>query len=302
MTELEFITTNPRSYGNGNANLLVSSSVTGSENTPIPPFTIQGITIPFASLEGTSVLSALKEVEALRFQFTDGDITTNIVGRQKKDGYFYFRTEPLVINAIPPLTGGEYVFPAAEFIFKPYVELNYFNSDYNPLINNSNESKLNVVRQIVDRVSSQAVPTNLIAILSSSAEPAQVQNCSYTKASIINGRYEGTKETDRNIPGNDPAIGLASFKSSIHPGDSDTATIKAIQLSDRDIVNVSFDSQITGTHPNKSFQTFPAVNNFIFVPNKAGNRFSKAANSKVYSTDKNQVYVTDEFGKVITVE
>lgn len=303
MTELEFITTNPRSYGAGNANLLVSSSVSGSNDIPIPPYTIQGLTIPFSSLEGVNVLSPLKEVEAIRFQFSPGDITAQVIGRQKKDGYFYLKTEPIVINEIPSANvANEYVFKGAEFIFKPYFEINFFNNDYNPLQNNTNESKVNVVRQVVDRVSSQATPTNLNAILSQSAEPAQIQNCSYTKSSIILGRYEGTKETDNNIPGNLPAQGLVRFKSEIYPIDSDVTTIKQTQLSDREVVVSLFDSQISGSHPNKAYQSFPAIGNYVYSPGEIGNSFTKVANSKIYSIDKNRVYSTDEFGQVIQIQ
>ena len=70
MTLQEFITTPPTNYGAGNVNLLVSSSISGSEDIPIPPYTIQGLTVPFNSKNSKNVLSALKEVEAIRFQYT----------------------------------------------------------------------------------------------------------------------------------------------------------------------------------------------------------------------------------------
>ena len=43
MTLQEFIETRPQSYGRGNINLLYSSSVSGSDDVPIPPFHIQGL-------------------------------------------------------------------------------------------------------------------------------------------------------------------------------------------------------------------------------------------------------------------
>lgn len=303
MTLQEFITTPPTNYGAGNVNLLVSSSVSGSEDIPIPPYTIQGLTVPFNSKNSKNVLSALKEVEAIRFQYTGGEKVVNVVSRQKKDGYFYIGTQPLVIGAIPDIDSlGEYVFYSAEFIFKPYFEISYFNNDYNPVINNTNESRTSYIRQVVDRVSSQAIPTNLTAVISQSAEPAQVQNDSYTRNSIIIGRYEGTKETDKNIPGNSPAVGLVSFKASEHPSDSDTSTIRNIQLSDREIQNLYFDSRISGSHPNKVFQSFPNSGSFIYKFDDQSNRYSKVSNTKIFSIEKNKVYTTNEYGGVTLVQ
>ena len=302
MTELEFSTTSPRLYGEGNINLLVSSSVSGSERVPIPPYTIQGLTIPFTSQNEVNVKSALQQVESVTFQYTGGDVKVQILSSQKRNGYFYLQTDPVKVNSIPTLSGGDSVFSSAEFIFAPYFQISYYNNDYNPLINNSNNSKVNSIRQVVDRRSSQAIPTNLPAILSSSAELAQVQNCSYTKASTINARYDGTKETSRNIPGNEPAVGLRSFKAENYPLNSDTTTIKNTQLSDRIIQTLYFNAKISGSHPNKTLQTFPSGSSFIYVFETTGSSYSKAANLKVYSTDKNQVYITNEFGQVIGTE
>lgn len=303
MTLQEFITTPPTNYGTGNVNLLVSSSVSGSEDVPIPPYTIQGLTIPFNSKNSIDVLSALKEVEAIRFQYTGGEKVVNVLSRQKKDGYFYIGTEPLIIGAIPDIDSSEeYVFYSAEFIFKPYFEIAYFNNDYNPVINNTNVSRRNYIRQIVDRVSSQAIPTNLTAIISQSAEKAQLQNDSYTRKSIIRGRYDGTVESDNNIPGNSPAVGLVSFKASEHPSDSDTSTIRNIQLSDREVEDLYFNSEISGSHPNKVFQSFPNSGSFIYKFEEETNRYAKVSNSKVFSIEKNKIYRTNEYGGVTLVE
>ena len=132
MTELEFISTNPTSYGSGNTNLLISSSVSGSEDTPIAPFTIQGMTVPFNSKAGTDVVSALKETEVLKFEFQGTIVESRIIARQKKSGYYYFRLTPVVVNQLPPLNiESDYEFVDSEFIFKPYFETDFFNNDFN---------------------------------------------------------------------------------------------------------------------------------------------------------------------------
>ena len=87
MTELEFISTSPLEYGgNVNANLLISSSVVnpGVDNTPQAPFTLVGMTVPFQDDQETKLVSALKEIDELRFNFTGGVITTKIINRKTK--------------------------------------------------------------------------------------------------------------------------------------------------------------------------------------------------------------------------
>ena len=75
MTLEEFIETNPSSYGTGNMNLLYSSSVSGSNNIPIAPFHLQGLSIPFSSKNSVNVTAALKEVQTFRFDYPTGQLT-----------------------------------------------------------------------------------------------------------------------------------------------------------------------------------------------------------------------------------
>lgn len=320
MTLQEFIETRPQSYGAGNANLLYSSSVSGSDDTPIAPFVLQGLTIPFTSQEGVNVAAAFKEVEEFKFQYPTGTVTAKITGRQKRSEYFYFTFEEVTVNSLPTTIGGsgEYLYPDSEFVFIPYTTLTFNNNDYNPLINNSEGSKLNSKARKVDRFADAAVPTNIQAIISQSAAFAEIQNCSYTKIGIINSKYNGTKATIAGpiteynkqiltsrvvanaIPGNNPAQSYKEFQGSIHSNDATTSTIKAINQSDRDIAGIFFNSVITGTHPNKTFPNFPSSGSFLYEENK--NKLVRLVNSKIYSIDKGQVFTTNEFGGVITVE
>lgn len=320
MTLQEFIETRPQSYGRGNANLLYSSSVSGSEDTPIPPFTLQGLTVPFTSQEGINVAAAFKEVEEFKFEYPTGIITAKITGRQKRNEYFYFTFEEVVVDTLPTEidNGGNTIYQDSEFVFIPYTTLIFNNSDFNPLINNSEGSKLNSNTRKVDRFADAATPTNLQAIISESAAFAEIQNCSYTKIGIINGRYNGTKATpagpiteynksilttrvvNNSIPGNNPAQSYKEFQGSLHTDDSTTATIKAINQSDREIKGVFFNSEISGSHPNKTFPNFPSSGSFLYT--EEGNKLVRIVKSKVYSIDKGQVFTTNEFGGVVTIE
>jgi hypothetical protein len=309
MTELEFINTDPRTYGGANnANLLISSSVVnpGVDNTPVAPFYIQGLTIPFYDENGLNLQPTLKEVEEFRFDFTEGVVQSRVLDRQKRTGWYFFRIEQVVINTLPPVsatvgigTPAEqdiYTYTDSNFIFIPYISLGFINNDYNALLNNAVKPKPNSVAQVVDRSSDSANPTNLQAVINLTATPADVQNCSYTKAGIINARYNGSKLTSGSIPGDDPALGLREFEGSIHSAGSDVQTIKNINLADRNVQTLYFNAFVSGSHPNKTVQTFPSGSNYIYQGQ--GNRFVRLVDRKIYSIEKGEVYITDQLGVV----
>jgi len=313
MTELEFISTSPLEYGgNVNANLLISSSVVnpGVDNTPQAPFTLVGMTVPFQDDQETKLVSALKEIDELRFNFTGGVITTKIINRKRRNGYFYLRLEPLVFDTLPPIietlavgTPAEqdiYRFDESEFIFKPFFEISFANNDFNPLMNTSNDNKLNSVRQVVDRVSDAANPTNLQAILALTAQPAQIQNCSYTKAGIVNARYRGTKLTSGSVEGNDPALSFKEFDGSIHLLDSNNSTIAGIDDTKRDIQTIYFNPILTGSNPNKHEQNFPELTSILYQ--EEDKRFVRVSNKKVFIVETATVLTMGEVGKVALVE
>ena len=318
MTLQEFIAQRPQSYGNGNANLLYSSSVSGSDNTPVAPFHLQGLTIPFTSQEGTNVAAAFKEVTNINFDYKTGTVEAKITGRQKRNEYFYFTFEEVVVNSLPETIGDSTVYNDSEFVFVPYATLAFNNNDYNPLINNSEGSKRNSKSQKVDRSTDAVNPTNLQAILAQTAEAAELQNCAYTKTGLINGRYNGTKTTSagsvnisnkslltsfvssNTIAGNNPAQAYKLFEGSTHSDDADTATIKGINQSDRKLTKVFFQSVISGSHPSKIFPSFPSTGNLVYI--EEGNSLISLVNSKVYSIDKGQVFTTNQLGEVTLVE
>lgn len=311
MTEIEFTNTKPSAYGGAvNANLLISSSVSGSKNTPQPPFAIVGISIPFQDDNNIKLESALKEVTELRFDFTEGVVTPKVLERQRRDGFFYLRLQKTFVNSLPPVidtlaagTAAEqdiYRYDDSEFVFVPFFEIGFNNNDSNPLINNSNRSKTNAIRQVVDRTSDAANPTNLDAILTQTAQPAQVQNCSYTKSGLINGRYLGTKLTSGSVVGNDPAISFREIGASIHLLDASPTAIRNINDNARLVKQVYFNPLLSGSHPNKAVQTFPSGSNFLYE--EQSRRFIRLASKKVYIVEKDQVITTDESGVAISVD
>jgi hypothetical protein len=81
-------------------------------------------------------------------------------------------------------------------IIEPYITLpNYYNSDYNPLINNILVDRLSAKFQDVDYSTGIATPTNFGVIISGSAVKAAVQDSNYSSKRVIIPRYEGSKST-----------------------------------------------------------------------------------------------------------
>jgi hypothetical protein len=85
-------------------------------------------------------------------------------------------------------------------IFEPYITTpNYYNSNYNPLINNVDEYRLSTVYQDVDYSTGITTPTNFGLLISGSALKAAVQDSNYTTKRHILPRYEGSKSTSQYL-------------------------------------------------------------------------------------------------------
>ena len=67
------------------------------------------------------------------------------------------------------------------------------NSDYNPIISNAIENRDSSIRQVSDRNQVTTSPANIQALLSGSADAAQIPDSNYTSVGITNSRYEGSK-------------------------------------------------------------------------------------------------------------
>jgi hypothetical protein len=85
-------------------------------------------------------------------------------------------------------------------IFEPYIALpNYYNSNYNPLINNAELERLSSTYQAVDYSSGITTPTNYLQLISGSAVKAAVQDSNYSSKRITLPRYEGSKSTSQYL-------------------------------------------------------------------------------------------------------
>lgn len=320
----EFINTNPNFYGNGNANLFYSSSISGSDNVPVAPFVIQGLSIPNTDLNSNNLVSPLKEVTKFKFDFGGQRIEATITGRQKKNDYTFFSINPISVNQLPPEDGfGSQIENESEFVFNPYFESGYFNNDYNPLQGNSNFLLRNSATMVVDRQASQIKPGNLDALIAGTAERAEIVDSFNTTAGLISGRHIGSKTTSagakidisaissskesftravlanagRNV---EPAIVFKSFEGSTHPEDAISSTIKT--LADRDKINIFFKEYRTIISGTLQYPNFPIVGSTVFLDREDSKELRKAANAKLYSIQTDQVFVTNEAGIVRAIE
>ena len=320
MTREQFIETPPQKYGNNRVNLLLSSSVSYTGSVPsgeaIPPYTVLGISLPDTAVNGVDLTSPLRNVESLRFNFGNKQIAVNITGKRRQQGYFYYLVDPIVTNEYPTDVGpgGEPLVEDSHFVFVPYVQSSFNNSDYNPLINNSEGSKPNVVTQVVDRFASQNNPTNLEAILARKAEPAELQNCSYTKVGSKNQKYNGTKLTNSRtvteynkskftskvvstgIKGNEPAMAFRSFEGSLHSLDVPDDPIR--QLADREIEEIYFQSTLVLLGNDLVYPNFPITGDILYKA--VGNNKNRIVNQKVYGIEDDIIYTLLENGEVNT--
>lgn len=302
MTELEFISTNPTNYGSGNANLLYSSSVSGSDNVPLAPYLIQGISIPFSTKDGTSVVAALKSVEKFRFSFADSIIVAEVTEKKQQSGFFYYRLNPFFTNTLPSeIDESGNTFEADSiFTFIPYVAENFNNSDYNPLINNSEQSSLNSTRQVVDRTSNAAIPTNLAAILAGGAKAAEIQDSTYTVAGLANGRFKGTKLTSGSLVGNDPALNLKSFNALLFETDADNTVITDSSTAEAKEVYFALRNTIRNVYTGSIPQLPEGKELGSLIFSEEGNKFIRVVNKKIFAADSGYIFETNEFGNVIS--
>lgn len=87
----------------------------------------------------------------------------------------------------------------AQTVLEPYITTPFVNSDYNAIINNASENRLSEDFMDVDYADSLNTPINLIALISGSATPAQIQDSNYTTQRVISSRYIGRQLESRKL-------------------------------------------------------------------------------------------------------
>jgi len=322
MTEIDFIDIDPAAEATDNINVFYSSSVISGLSIAdlSKPVLITGMTIPFRFINrNVDLQQTILQAENITFKYTNaGDvngvnnITTTILERVRRSNYFFIRLTPVLLNPQsytnnfvqlgntgslvpspnqdPQFTYFKYMQVPSEIIFNPYISTVFSNSPDNPILSNATIlRKANYIQQ-VDRNEDPIEPTNLNQILVNQATPAEIQDSNYSISGIVNARYAGSKLTSGSVPGNDPALGLVGIRASLHPSGSNFTKIKGINLSDRQVQQVYFSTQVTNTIAGgkvRSFggnKSFPTATNLLYV--EEGNRFVRISNKDIYSIDE----------------
>jgi hypothetical protein len=109
---------------------------------------------------------------------------------------------------VDPLT---YLSCSSPVILNPFLNniSNFYNSDFNALINNSELDRLSEWHQRVDYSTAQTVPVNFQQLISGTATPASVQDSNYTSYQFSGLRYWGSKNTTDNF--NSPLTIISSI-------------------------------------------------------------------------------------------
>lgn len=288
--------------------------------------TIVGLNIGYISTEGTELVSVLRQCNSVRFSLSGSYLDANITSRRSKDSYMNFVIDPPVYFSSGSLfsllatgslseEGTSYISSSSDVILVPYLSVSFYYSDYNPLQNVVVLNQKDVTKQVVDNRMNQVVPTNLEAIISGSAEKAQVQFSNYTKLGTVAGRYEGTKLTSVKslYLGNkqlfvnqvsdiqctsekdNPVLTLYSFMGSIHPTGSIPEAIWDTSLSAREYITLYLGTEEVGE--GNSVNYLP-VSGSVLYTNEVGNRFARVTNRMVFSVDSGFLYTTNELGRV----
>jgi hypothetical protein len=118
----------------------------------------------------------------------------NLSNNQNAQATYY-----IPINNYPTYSVTGSLFLNSSILLNPYLNdvPNFYNSDYNPLINNVEEEHLNSRYFTVDYYPGITTPTNFDLIISGSAIKAPVQDSNYTSKRIIDPRYNGVKSTSQ---------------------------------------------------------------------------------------------------------
>ena len=228
---------------------------------------------------------SLSELQTISISGTKIDIAT----RTPKSGYYHYTTVPVYLN---PLATGFLVNQCTSVVLIPFKEgADFTYNEYNALLGNTEEIRRYTPVFEVDYKSSNSGsfrPSNLAAILSGSAEIAQVQESNYSSIGIRNSRYDGAKTTAADY-GVSPATTGTPFDGAVYLTSSLNNYICSQSLSDRNIELLVF----TGNDSS------PVVNSTVFEFN--GNQIVPLRNSKVWVRDTSEIILTNNDGIVSSI-
>lgn len=231
-------------------------------------------------------------------------VNTKLLPTTKKfynsdDGdYFSYTVEPVDISSrISPSTPtgiNDTYDDFQTFLVPTPADSDFFRSEYQAILNNTEEDRVTNFIYDVDRSNSSIVPLNYNNIISGSAQKAAFQKLNHTSIGLRNSRYDGAKTSKASF-GVSPAIAGTTFEAASYLSSSLNSTICSQSLSDRNLDTFVF----TGTDevPLSGSSIFKFNNNQI-VPVR-NRRLWVRENEKVIYVNQQGEATSDGFSCIV---
>jgi len=164
----------------------------GGPLAPIPTYGNKWILISKFDINSIDVTTSIQEISTITFASSvSGAKTFKVISISERVDYFVLLLAPDGIN-YSVITQGQSAGTLVT-VLEPFNSLLFYNSDDNPLFNNSIAARESTHFFGVDYSNGVLIPTNQQAILSGSAVPADVQQYNwYLKRSTL-PRYDGSR-------------------------------------------------------------------------------------------------------------
>lgn len=147
-------------------------------------------------------------------------------------------------------------------ILEPYNTTNFYNSDYNAIINNSEVNRLSSEYQLVDYATNQLTPVNFTQLIQGIGTRASVQDSNYTSYQFSGLRYWGSKNTTDNF--NSPLTITSSIVQTYQNDDIGVTTLgePSVNLFDAGLLQFNWGG---GTYPEIQNSGILSLNKLILV-------------------------------------
>lgn len=192
------------------------------------------ITYDAYSIDGnnidTYIENVLEQIESVKFNFNGIPYELIINTRTQypaSNPFFYYTIEPAYV---PDYFDADLITPSLEDVtFTPYLlDVQFGFSEFNPLISNASVGRKSNRIMKSDRLERTTQPSNIITLLSESAEKATIQDSLYNDTGWSNARYVGSATNAQESAGISPTITGRTFIGEIFPSGSDTDYICAL--------------------------------------------------------------------------
>jgi hypothetical protein len=201
---------------------------------------ITGVSITNRALQGSTTPelgSTLSKLTSIRFKIDNIPFILTVISRSRylqtpgSNGYdfYYYRVVPVDFT----VTDADGYISDVQVTVTPYTaDILFDNSEYNPLIGDTQELRKSKTVFKADRGESAIIPTNFQSILDGTATYADIQDSNYTNTGWSNARYTGTKTSVINY-GVSPVLVGRTIQGEVNTTGSAKNTICSRSLADR---------------------------------------------------------------------